>query len=76
MTQRRGTTIKLCAVSDVMSRLSELPERGEDSGGAVSLGKIFRLSRQSARRNPMRLLRPMARHVRTKLRRFHSGSVG
>jgi hypothetical protein len=42
MTQQRGTTIKQSAVSGVMSRLSELPDRGKDSGSAISLGKVFR----------------------------------
>jgi hypothetical protein len=42
MAERRGTTIKQSAVSDVMARLSELPNRGKDLGASVSLGKIFR----------------------------------
>jgi hypothetical protein len=42
MTQRKGTIIKQGAVTDIMSRLSELPEREKDPGTAVSLGEIFR----------------------------------
>jgi hypothetical protein len=42
MTQRRGTIIKQGAVTDIMSRLSELPEREKDPSAAVSLPEIFR----------------------------------
>jgi hypothetical protein len=42
MTQRKGTAIKQSAVSEVMSSLSELPDRGKDPGTAISLGKVFR----------------------------------
>ena len=42
MAQRRGTAIKQGAVTDVMSCLSELPEREKDPGETVSLGEIFR----------------------------------
>jgi hypothetical protein len=42
MTQRKQTTIRQGAVSDVMARLSELPDRGKDPGASVSLGRIFR----------------------------------
>jgi hypothetical protein len=42
MAQRRGTAIKQGAVTDVMSHLSELPEREKDPGETVSLGEIFR----------------------------------
>jgi hypothetical protein len=42
MTQRGGTTIKQSAVSGVISRLSELPDRGKDPSTAISLGKVFR----------------------------------
>jgi hypothetical protein len=42
MTQRRGTIIKQGAVTDIMSRLSELSEREKGPGTAVSLGEIFR----------------------------------
>jgi hypothetical protein len=41
MAQRRGTTIKQSAVSDVMSRLSELPDRGKDPGAVISLSKVL-----------------------------------
>jgi hypothetical protein len=42
MTQQRGATIRQDTVAEVMSRLSELPEREKDPGKAVSLGEIFR----------------------------------
>jgi hypothetical protein len=42
MTQRRGTAIKQGAVADVMSRLSELPNRDKDPGAALSLSEVFR----------------------------------
>ena len=42
MTQRRRATIKQGAVTDVMSCLSELPERGKAPDKAVSLTEIFR----------------------------------
>ena len=42
MTQRKGTAIKQGAVTDVMSCLSELPERGKAPDKAVSLPEIFR----------------------------------
>jgi hypothetical protein len=42
MTQQRQTVIKQGDISDVMSRLSELPSRGKDPGAAVSLAEIFR----------------------------------
>jgi hypothetical protein len=42
MTQRRQTAIKQGAVTDVMSHLSKLPERGRDPGVLVSLPEIFR----------------------------------
>jgi hypothetical protein len=42
MTQRRGTIIKQGAITDIMSRLSELLEREKDPDTAVSLGEIFR----------------------------------
>jgi hypothetical protein len=42
MAQRRGTTIKQSAISDVMSRLSELPEREKDPSATVRLAEIFR----------------------------------
>jgi hypothetical protein len=42
MTQRRETTIKQGEVTDIMSRLSELPEHEKDPGAAVSLPEIFR----------------------------------
>jgi hypothetical protein len=42
MTQRRQITIKQCAVTDVMSHLSKLPEREKDPGVLLSLSEIFR----------------------------------
>jgi hypothetical protein len=43
MTHRRGTAIKQGAVTDVMSRLANLPNREKDPGAAVSLSEIFRI---------------------------------
>jgi hypothetical protein len=42
MAQRRGTAIKQGAVTDVMSRLANLPNHEKDPGAAVSLSEIFR----------------------------------
>jgi hypothetical protein len=42
MTQRKGTAIKQGALADIMSRLSELPEREKDPGAAISLAEVFR----------------------------------
>jgi hypothetical protein len=42
MSQQKQTVIKQGDISDVMSRMSELPDRGKDTGAAISLGKVFR----------------------------------
>jgi hypothetical protein len=42
MTQRKKTTIKQGAVTDVMSHLADLPERGKDPCEVIGLPEIFR----------------------------------
>jgi len=48
MTQRKKTTIKQGAVDDIMSHLSQLPERGKDPSMPLALSEIFRTKEYAA----------------------------